>query len=145
MLIVASSHEQGQICFRHVLRFLAPKIEAGEFRVADTVNTSRLTSKATGTMLVVKGSDPKRLHGSAPSLTIADELAQWPTPRIAEMLAALRTAAGKIPGSRLLMIGTRPADAGAPVRGGAPRGGLLPSARGGAGRFALRAQDLAQG
>ena len=110
VLIVASSHEQGQICFRHVLRFLAPKIEAGEFRVADTVNTSRLTSKATGTMLVVKGSDPKRLHGSAPVLTIADELAQWPTPRIAEMLAALRTAAGKIPGARLLLIGTRPAD-----------------------------------
>ena len=110
VLIVASSHEQGQIVFRHVLRFLAPKIEAGEFRVADTVNTSRLTSKATGTMLVVKGSDPKRLHGSAPVLTIADELAQWPTPRIAEMLAALRTAAGKIPGSRLLLIGTRPAD-----------------------------------
>ena len=110
VLIVASSHEQGQICFRHVLRFLAPKIEAGAFRVADTVNTSRLTSKATGTMLVVKGSDPKRLHGSAPVLTIADELAQWPTPRIAEMLAALRTAAGKIPGSRLLLIGTRPAD-----------------------------------
>ena len=110
VLIVASSHEQGQIVYRHVLRFLAPKIEAGEFRVADTVNTSRLTSKATGTMLVVKGSDPKRLHGSAPVLTIADELAQWPTPRIAEMLAALRTAAGKIPGARLLLIGTRPAD-----------------------------------
>ena len=42
-------------------------------------------------------------------LTIADELAQWPGSRINEMLAALRTAAGKIPDSRLLMIGTRPA------------------------------------
>ena len=110
VLIVASSHEQGQIVFRHVLRFLAPKIAAGDFRVADTVNTSRLTSKATGAMIVVKGSDPKRLHGAAPSLTIADELAQWPAPRIGEMLAALRTAAGKIPDSRLFLIGTRPAD-----------------------------------
>ena len=110
VLIVASSHEQGQIVFRHVLRFLAGKIEAGHFRVADTVNTSRLTSRKTGTMLVVKGSDPKRLHGAAPVLTIADELAQWPTPRIGEMLAALRTAAGKIPNSRLFLIGTRPAD-----------------------------------
>ena len=96
VLVVASSHEQGQIVFRHCLRFLAPKIEAGAFRVADTVNTSRLTSRKTGATLFVKGSDPKRLHGSAPVLTIADELAQWPTPRIAEMLAALRTAAGKI-------------------------------------------------
>ena len=68
VLIVASSHEQGQIVFRHVLRFLADKIERGDFRVADTVNTSRLTHRKTGTMLVVKGSDPKRLHGRcAPS------------------------------------------------------------------------------
>ena len=110
ILIVASSHEQGQIIFRHVLRFLAPEIEAGRFRVADTVNTSRLVNRATGTMLSVKGSDPKRLHGAAPALICADEIAQWPTPRIGEMLAALRTASGKIPDARLLMIGTRPAD-----------------------------------
>lgn len=114
VLVVASSHEQGQVVFRHVLRFLAPKIEAKAFRVADTVNTSRLVSRATGTLLSVKGSDPRRLHGAAPSLTICDELAQWPGTRIGEMLAALRTAAGKIPNSRLLMIGTRPADEGHP-------------------------------
>ena len=110
ILIVASSHEQGQTIFRHCLRFLADKIEARRFRVADTVNTSRIVNRKTGTLLSVKGSDPKRLHGSAPALTLCDELAQWPAPRIEEMLAALRTAAGKIPDSRLLMIGTRPAD-----------------------------------
>ena len=109
VLVVASSHEQGQIVFRHVLRFLADKIDAGHFRVANTVNTSRLLHKRTGTLLQVKGSDPKRLHGAAPALTIADELAQWPGTKIDEMLAALRTAAGKIPNSRLLLIGTRPA------------------------------------
>ena len=61
-------------------------------------------------MLTVKGSDPRRLHGAAPALTICDEVAQWPPTKIDEMLAALRTAAGKIPDSRLLMIGTRPSD-----------------------------------
>ena len=110
VLVVASSHEQGQIVFRHCLRFLAEKIERGEFRVADTVNTSRLTHRKTGAMLQVKGSDPKRLHGAAPSLCICDEVAQWPAPRIGEMLSALRTAAGKIPDSRMLLIGTRAAD-----------------------------------
>ena len=110
ILIVASSHEQGQVIFRHVLRFMGQGIAAGRFRVADTVNASRLTNRNTGTMLSVKGSDPKRLHGAAPSLICADEIAQWPTPRIGEMLAALRTASGKIPDSRLMMIGTRPAD-----------------------------------
>ena len=110
VLIVASSHEQGQIIFRHCQRFLAARIEAGAFRQQDTVNSSRLVNRATGAILMVKGSDPKRLHGAAPALVLADELAQWPAPRIGEMLAALRTAAGKIPGCRLLMIGTRPAD-----------------------------------
>ena len=110
VLIVASSHEQGEIVFRHCLRFLAEKIARNQFRVADTVNTSRLTNRKTGAMLQVKGSDPKRLHGAAPALTICDEVAQWPTPRIGEMLAALRTAAGKIPDSRMLLIGTRAAD-----------------------------------
>ena len=110
VLVVASSHEQGQVVFRHVLRFLADKIERKEFRVSDTVNQSRITNKANGAMLAVKGSDPRRLHGSAPALTIADEVAQWPPAKIDEMLAALRTASGKIPNARLLLIGTRPAD-----------------------------------
>ena len=114
VLVVASSHEQGQIVFRHCLRFLAAKIEAKEFRVADSINTSRLTHRRTGAMLQVKGSDPKRLHGAAPALTICDELAQWPRTKIEEMLAALRTASGKIPDARLLLIGTRPADSGHP-------------------------------
>ena len=109
VLVVASSHDQGQIVFRHVQRFLADKIAAGEFRQQDTVNTSRLTNRGNGATLFVKASDPRRLHGAAPVLTICDELAQWPTSRIGEMLAALRTASGKIPDARLFMIGTRPA------------------------------------
>ena len=131
ILIVASSHEQGQIIFRHVLRFLAPGVEAGRFRTADTVNTSRITNRRTGTMLSVKGSDPKRLHGAAPSLILADEVSKWPGPRIDEMLSALRTAGGKIPDARMLLIGTRPADEAHPVRGRASRRRLLPNPRGG--------------
>ena len=109
ILIVASSHDQGQVIFRHVQRFLAPGIEAGDFRVQDSTNVSRIVNRATGTLLTVKGSDPRRLHGAAPSLILADELAQWPAPRIGEMLAALRTAMGKIPDGRMMLIGTRPA------------------------------------
>ena len=109
ILIVASSHEQGGVIFRHVLRFLAPGIERGEFRVQDTVNVARIVHRESGVMLAVKGSDARRLHGAAPSLTVGDELAQWPPARIDEMLSALRTAAGKIPDSRVILIGTRPA------------------------------------
>ena len=110
VLIVASSHEQAGIVFRHVLRFLAPQIDRKVFRVLNTVNMTKIEHRDTGTMLMVKGSDPRRLHGAAPSLVIGDELAQWPPARVDEMLAALRTAAGKIADSRVLLIGTRPAD-----------------------------------
>ena len=92
------------------MRFIAADIDRDLYRKQDSVNVSTIENRETGTILKVQGSDPKRLHGSAPSLTLCDELAQWPGQRIEEMLAALRTAGGKIEDSRLLMIGTRPAD-----------------------------------
>ena len=58
----------------------------------------------------VLGSDPRRAHGLAPILVIADEPAQWPPSTSAGMIAALRTSLGKIDGGRLIALGTRPAD-----------------------------------
>jgi len=60
-------------------------------------------------MLRVLGSDPRRLHGAAPKLIWADEVAQWPETQIDWMLAALETSRGKIPGSKMLWLGTRAA------------------------------------
>ena len=56
------------------------------------------------------GSDPRRAHGLAPVLVLADEPAQWPENTGERMVAALRTAAGKQPHSRFVALGTRPAD-----------------------------------
>lgn len=39
-------------------------------------------------------SDPLRLHGSNPSLVVADELAQWTTPRLVNAYGALTTGGG---------------------------------------------------
>ncbi len=100
-----SSKEQGEVLFRHVKRFITPNLPA--FKVYDTANNLRVVSKDTGVLLMVKASDPARLHGAAPSLVIADEVAQWPRTRVDAMLAALRTAMGSIPDSRLVAIGTR--------------------------------------
>ena len=55
------------------------------------------------------GSDPRRAHGLAPSLILADEPAQWPESTGERMVAALMTALGKIPDARLIALGTRPA------------------------------------
>ena len=54
-------------------------------------------------------------------LTLADEPAQWEHTKAEAMVAALRTAAGKIPGSRFVALGTRPADTRALVRQDAGR------------------------
>lgn len=110
-LLVASSFDQGLIAFRHMLQFLRPSMEAypKRFRVQDSANRATITDRETGAMVRVLGSDPRRLHGAAPKLLLLDEVAQWPAERVGPMLAALRTSRGKIPGSKALWLGTRPA------------------------------------
>ena len=113
-LVIASSFDQGLICFRHVLSFLEPTLEKygtgprGRFRIQDSANRATVTDRVTGAMLRVLGSDPRRLHGAAPKLLLYDEVAQWPPERLPAMLAALKTSRGKIAGSRAIWLGTRP-------------------------------------
>lgn len=102
--IVASTVQQGQIIFDHCLRFLDQRI--GSYAKKHTEQRMQLRAPDT-TMLRVVGSNPGGLHGAAPSLVIGDELAQWPANKAPRMLAALRTGLGKIPNSRLLLLGTR--------------------------------------
>ena len=114
-LLVASSFDQGLIAFRHILHFLKPSFTrygvgpGGRFRIQDSANRATIQDRETGALLRVLGSDPRRLHGAAPKLLLLDEVAQWPPERVAPMLAALKTSRGKIPGSRALWLGTRPA------------------------------------
>ena len=113
-LVIASSFDQGLICFRHVMAFLEPTFDRygtgprGRFRVQDSANRATITDRKTGAMLRVLGSDPRRLHGAAPKLLLLDEVAQWPPERLPAMLAALKTSRGKIAGSRAIWLGTRP-------------------------------------
>ena len=77
-LIIASSFDQGLICWRHVLRLLGPVLDRdglgvkGRFRLQDSANRATLTDTRTGAMLKVQGSDPRRLHGAAPRLLIGE-------------------------------------------------------------------------
>ena len=114
-IVVASSFEQGMIAFRHILSFLRPTFEkygvgaAHRFRVQDSANRASITDTETGAMLRCVGSDPARAHGLAPALVLADEVAKWPAGNIGQMISALETSRGKIPNSRMLWLGTRPA------------------------------------
>ena len=66
-LVVASSFDQGLVCFRHVLNFLQPAMDdrPKQWRVQDSANRATITNRDNGAMLRVLGSDPRRLHGSA--------------------------------------------------------------------------------
>ena len=111
-VIVASSFEQARIAFEHVLAFMDDKLEDRErWKVWDTAQQARIEDKLTGARVRCIGSDPRRAHGLAPVLVLADEPAQWPETTGERMVAALRTAAGKQPHSRFVALGTRPADA----------------------------------
>ena len=111
-VIVASSFEQARIAFEHVIAFMGGKLaDKGRWKVWDTAQQARIEDRETGARVRCIGSDPRRAHGLAPVLVLADEPAQWPESTGEKMVAALRTAAGKQPHSRFVAIGTRPADA----------------------------------
>ena len=111
-MIVASSFEQARIAFEHVVAFMGDKLgDKARWKVWDTAQQARIEDKLTGARVRCIGSDPRRAHGLAPVLVLADEPAQWPETTGERMVAALRTAAGKQPHSRFVALGTRPADA----------------------------------
>lgn len=109
VIVAASSFGQARISFEHVRAFLGEKLDDKRtWRVLDTTQTASVEHRPTGARVRCIGCDPKRAHGLAPALTLCDEPAQWESTKSDRMIAALRTAAGKIPGSRLIALGTRP-------------------------------------
>ena len=111
-VIAASSFEQARIVFEHVVAFMGDKLhDKRRWKVWDTAQQARIENRETGARVRCIGSDPRRAHGLAPVLVLADEPAQWPESTGERMVAALRTAAGKQPHSRFVALGTRPADA----------------------------------
>ena len=112
-VIVASSFEQARIAFEHVAAFMGERLtDKDRWRVWDTAQQARIEDRRTGARVRCIGSDPRRAHGLAPVLVLADEPAQWPQSTGERMVAALQTAAGKQPHSRFVALGTRPADPG---------------------------------
>ena len=115
VVCVASSFDQSRIVFEDVLAFLWGKgydLENRDiWRKQDSANRAHLEFKPSGARVRCIGSDPRRAHGLRPKLVLADEPAQWPHESRDAMYSALRTGLGKVPGSKLIGLGTRPADA----------------------------------
>ena len=55
VLVVASSFDQGLICFRHIMAFMQPefKKDIKRWRIQDSGNRATITDKTTGAMLRV--------------------------------------------------------------------------------------------
>ena len=109
-VLVASSFEQARISFEHILAFMGDKLDNRDrWRAWDTAQQARIEDRKRGVRIRCIGSDPRRAHGLAPVLILADEPAQWPDNTGDRMVAALSTAAGKQPHCLFLALGTEPA------------------------------------
>ena len=114
-IVSAASFQQGRVIFEDVLGFLAARhdiYDRSEWRKQDTATLAQIEHRASGARVRCIGSDPGNAHGLRPALVLCDEPAQWLPSSRDRMLAALRTGLGKVPGSRLIALGTRPADEG---------------------------------
>ena len=110
--LVASSFQQARIGFEDILAALKyrwPDEEAfsERFRVNDYGNRALIEDRVSGGRVQGIGADPDRAMGLRPSLVIADECASW---KVASerLWAGARTALGKVPGGRIVTMGTRP-------------------------------------
>ena len=114
VVCVAASFEQSRVIFEDVLAFIGDLYDLEnreQWRKQDSANRAWLEHRATGARVRCIGSDPATAHGLRSYLVLADEPAQWEHAKRDRMLAALKTGLGKTPGSRLIALGTRPADA----------------------------------
>ena len=114
VVCVASSFQQARVIFEDVLAYargLGHDLgDRGLWRRQDSANMATLEHRPSGARVRCIGSDPKRAHGLRPFLVLADEPAQWEGTKTEAMISALRTGLGKTPNSRLIALGTLPAD-----------------------------------
>ena len=109
----ASFSQAKSAIFEEVLEFLkmkhGPDLPARTWRIQDSQNMALVEHRPTGARVRCTGSKPKTLHGLKPKLWLWDEPAQAETSQIDSLYAAIKTGLGKVPGSRLIALGTRPA------------------------------------
>ena len=116
VICVASSFAQSRVIFEDVLAYamsLGHDLSDRElWRRQDSQNMATLEYQPSGARVRCCGSDPRRAHGLRPYLVLADEPAQWESAsgKSEAMRSALLTGLGKTPGSRLIALGTLPAD-----------------------------------
>ena len=112
VVVVAASFEQARICFEDCVSFLRGRgfdlEDRRTWRKQDSANRAWIEHRVSGARVRCIGSDPATAHGLRPMLALVDEPAQHEPARRDRMLSALQTGLGKVPGSKLIALGTRP-------------------------------------
>ena len=109
---VASSFDQSRVIYEDVLSFLRARHDLSDrrrWRIQDSANRATVEYRLTGARVRTIGSDPAKAHGLRPALALLDEPSQWDAAKSDRMLAAIRTGLGKVPASKMISLGTRPA------------------------------------
>ncbi len=113
VVCAASSFTQGKIIFEDVLAMMREKhgdMRRKDWRIQDSQNVATLEWRSNGARVRCIGSDPKRAHGLRPMIALLDEPAQWDAAKSEKMVAAIRTGLGKVPNSKMVALGTAPAE-----------------------------------
>ena len=113
-IVVAATLEQARVVFDDCVGFL----EGLGYDLSDkklwtkqsSSNKCILEYKPTGARIRAVGNNPNAIHGARPKIICIDEPAQHERGTRDRTYSALRTSLGKVPGSRLLSIGTRSSD-----------------------------------
>ena len=112
VIVAAASLNQARVLHDHCRAFLTakhgPLTKANGWRSVDSPNLVLTARLDTGAELRAIASDPARVHGLAPSCVLVDEPAQHPRAYRDRLWSALSTGLGKMPGSRAIVLGTKP-------------------------------------
>lgn len=113
-VIVASSFNQGLICFEDVVYFMREKGHNLEnrkiWKLENSANRAQLMHKPSGARIRAIGSCPKKAHGMRPTYCALDEPSQWDASKRDAMFGVIKTGLGKVPNSKMFVLGTRPSD-----------------------------------
>ena len=108
VILVASTIQQALIALEHLTSCLELQEHTHRFRTSFSSHLCGTKDLMTGAQVKVLSSRPKSNHGHAPILALLDEPSQFEFSSRDRVYAALRTSLGKIPGSKLVALGTRP-------------------------------------
>ena len=113
-ICVAPSFPQSKIIFEDCLEMMEQAtggLDRATWRVLDSGSVALLEHRDSKARIRCIGGKPATGHGHRPKIALLDEPAQWDRSKGERMLAAIKTGLGKVEGSRMIALGTRPASA----------------------------------